>query len=521
MSHTPLLRALLRAAGQVDAAAGPRPPVSRRTLLKGSAVGAGSLAGLGAYTMASAPASHAAKAPSTLRVAVIGGGLAGLTAAYRLKVAGHTATVYEAAGRVGGRCWTDRGTFGGQTAERGGELIDSSHKQLRGLITELGLQSVDLLRAEPAGSAPIYHFDGAVYDQATAQADLTPVVAQARRDAAAAGFPTLYNSFTARGQQLDRMSIRDWINAYVPGGIASRVGQLLDIAYTIEYGAETSQQAALNLIYLFGYQNKVDIQLFGPSDEKFAVRGGNDQVATALAARLPGQVRLGTELRALARRTDGTWAVTVGPAGGGGTASTVVADRVVLALPFSTLRRVDLTGAGFPARKLQAIRELQMGTNSKLHLQFSSRLWYERGCNGETYADTGYQNTWEVTRGQAGTPGILVDYTGGRAGADFGTLTPAAYARRFLGQLEPVLPGITAKWNGKVLLDNWTTYPWTRGSYSYYGVGQYTTITGVEREAVNGCHFAGEHTSIDFQGYLNGAVETGERAAREIIAAVR
>jgi monoamine oxidase len=193
---------------------------------------------------------------------------------------------------------------------------------------------------------------------------------------------------------------------------------------------------------------------------------------------------------------------------------------VVLALPFSLLRQVDLSGAGFPARKSRAIAESRMGVNTKLHLQFTRRYWNELGSNGESFADTGYQCTWDVTRGQDGTQGILVDYTGGSVGADFGSLSPTDYARRFLGQLEPAMPGISRLWNGRVLLDNWAAYPWTRGAYSYWAVGQYTTIAGAEREAVRGCHFAGEHTSIDFQGYLNGAVESGARAAQEIITAV-
>jgi monoamine oxidase len=71
-----------------------------------------------------------------------------------------------------------------------------------------------------------------------------------------------------------------------------------------------------------------------------------------------------------------------------------------------------------------------------------------------------------------------------------------------------------------VSLDYWPGYVWTLGSYAYYAVGQYTTIAGVEREPVGKCHFAGEHTSIESQGYLNGAVESGERAATEIIDAV-
>jgi monoamine oxidase len=84
-----------------------------------------------------------------------------------------------------------------------------------------------------------------------------------------------------------------------------------------------------------------------------------------------------------------------------------------------------------------------------------------------------------------------------------------------------VLPGISPRWNGLATFDDWQTNPWTLGSYSFWRVGQYTAIAGVEGERENNCHFAGEHTSIDFQGYLNGAVESGERAAAEIYAALR
>jgi monoamine oxidase len=167
--------------------------------------------------------------------------------------------------------------------------------------------------------------------------------------------------------------------------------------------------------------------------------------------------------------------------------------------------------------KQTAIRELAMGTNSKLHLQFKKRHWESLGSNGLTYADTGYQNTWEVTRGQSGEAGILVDYTGGTIGASFGSGTVQQRAKKFLGQIEPVLPGLTAEWNGAATLDFWPAYLWTKGSYSYWQVGQYTKFSGAEGRKEGNCHFAGEHTSINFQGYLNGAVESGERAASEIV----
>jgi monoamine oxidase len=190
----------------------------------------------------------------------------------------------------------------------------------------------------------------------------------------------------------------------------------------------------------------------------------------------------------------------------------------VLALPFSILRSsVDFSKAGFEKLKVTAIREQGMGTNSKLHVQFKNRPWRALGYNGETFSDRGYQNTWEVSRAQAGASGILVDYTGGTIGASFGSGTPSSRAQQFLAQIEPVLPGVTKAWNGRATVDFWTGYPWTKGSYSYWKVGQYTKFAGMERERQGTCHFAGEHCSIDFQGYLNGAVETGERAVGEIL----
>jgi len=191
----------------------------------------------------------------------------------------------------------------------------------------------------------------------------------------------------------------------------------------------------------------------------------------------------------------------------------------VLALPFSILRGLSFQAAGFNQVKTRAINELGMGTNAKVHVQFASRFWRGQGCTGETYADTGYQNTWEASRAQPGTSGILVWYTGGSPGVAVGSGTPESQVQKnFLPKLEPVLPGAAAQWNGRVTRDYWTGYQWTKGSYSYWKVGQYTRFSGAEKERSNNCHFAGEHTSQDFQGYLQGAVETGERAASEVLA---
>jgi monoamine oxidase len=459
------------------------------------------------------PVAQAATAP---RIVVVGAGLAGLTAAYRLKQAGYAAQVYEASDRVGGRCWTIRGAFAdGQIAEHGGELIDQGHTELRQLVQELGLDLDNLLSAEPNGTEDTYYFDGGFYPVDQATTDLKGIWQQIHSDVSAASYPTLYTSFTQRGYELDQMSIAQYIDTYVPGGRASNLGQLLDVAYNIEYGAETNIQSALNMLYLLAYSGQGNLRIFGPSNEKYHVVGGNDQVPALLARALGSQVTLGSELIAIKRNADGTYALTFQQ---GSRTKTVTADEVVLALPFSIMRSsVDWSKAGFSPVKARAINELGMGTNSKLHVQFSDRHWYGLDNNGNTYADTGYQNTWEVTRAQAGKSGILVDYTGGTIGASFGSGTPTSRAQQFLSQIEPVLPGISAKFNGRATIDYWTAYPWTKGSYSYWKVGQYTAFAGAERERSGNCHFAGEHTSIDFQGYLNGGVESGERAASEIL----
>jgi monoamine oxidase len=448
---------------------------------------------------------------------VVGGGLAGLVATYRLQQAGYTAELHEASSRLGGRCWTIRGAFAeGQIAEHGGELIDNGHLQMKQLVQELGLDLDNLVQGEQNGTEMVASFDGAPYTFAQMADDLKQIWQQIHSDVSAASYPTLYTSSTQRGRELDAMSIADWIDAYVPGGMASKLGQLLDVAYNIEYGAESSQQSSLNMLYLIGYVGPGQFRTFGKSNEKFRVRGGNDQVATRLASLVAGQVTTGSELTAIKLNPGGSYTLTFRE---GSAPKTVVADIVILALPFSILRSsVDWSKAGFNSVKQTAIRELGMGTNSKLHLQFSRRLWRDQGLNGETYSDTGYQNTWEVSRAQPGTAGILVDYTGGTIGASFGSGSPSSRAKQFLSQLEPVIPGVTKAWNGRATLDYWTGYPWTKGSYSYWKVGQYTKFAGAERERSGACHFAGEHTSVDFQGYLQGAVETGERAAGDVLA---
>ena len=312
--------------------------------------------------------------------------------------------------------------------------------------------SLYLLAGEPNGTEDFYRFLGKPYTFDQATNDLKAIWQTIHQDLSAASYPTLYNSFTQRGLELDQITIYSYIEQVVPGGHKSPLGQLLDVAYNIEYGAETTVQSSLNMLYLLAFSGQGQLRIFGHSNEKYHVRGGNDQIVTRLAAALQGQITTGAPLQSIARNADGTFSLSFTGA------KAVTADHVILALPFSLLRKVDYKKAGFNAIKVKAITELPMGTNSKLHVQFDSRYWYTLGNNGNTFADTGYQNTWEVTRSQPGTTSSTTP------AAPWGRRAPTGRRRtdrNLLKQIEP-LPGIAAL-VGRATIDYWQI-PWTLGS---------------------------------------------------------
>jgi monoamine oxidase len=236
-------------------------------------------------------------------------------------------------------------------------------------------------------------------------------------------------------------------------------------------------------------------------------------------------------LVAITRNSDGSVTLTFDRAGGG--TVDVVADYVLLAFPFTVLRFVDYAAAGFDARKDMAIQQQGGGVNGKLNLQFSRRLWNEDGPwgrgSGSSFSETGYQASWECTRGDPGAHGILVKYTGGDTTRGMRQRHPYGNALdndvesdaiEALAQLEVVYPGISALWNGKAAGSMAHTDPRFYSSYAYYKVGQTTQIAGYERVRQGNVFFAGEHTSTDWLGYLDGAAAEGLRAGAEMVAAI-
>jgi monoamine oxidase len=198
-------------------------------------------------------------------------------------------------------------------------------------------------------------------------------------------------------------------------------------------------------------------------------------------------------------------------------------DAMILALPFTKLRQVKgLEGLRLGAEKLKCIRELGYGTNAKIMNGTTSRVWRSPDSglpapsNGDFFTDLRFQNIYETSRAQPGEAGILTNYLGA---------TPSITdAKTALDVFRADLPKMSKKIAesldpSAVIAWFWATYPYTLGSYASAKVGQYTTMFEVAAEpALHGrLQFAGEHTSSDFYGFMNGAVQSGNRAAAALI----
>jgi len=448
-------------------------------------------------------------------VIVVGAGIAGLTAAYRLQRAGLNVRVYDGQNRIGGRMLSLRNHFpGGQVAELGGELIDTNHSAIRNLASELGIELDDLSTDDPKLTGDVWYFDGAKRSERDVVDAFTPIAMRIESDLARIGDAEItWQTKSSAASELDRMTIAQWLDG---AGVSGWFRKLLDVGFTTEYGLEIDRQSALNLLMLI--QPKPEpFRIYGESDERFHVRGGNDRIPTALATSLGDRIELNAMLQRIRRRADGQLECTFDR---GASALTAAAPQVIVSIPFTMLRSVAIE-IDLPERKRRAIAQLGYGTNAKLMIGFSERTWRTRyGSNGSTLTDLPFQLTWETSRLQPGASGVLTNFTGGTYGAQLNAGDAHMRAGETAAQLDRIFPGLAAH-RGKEARMHWPTQPFVRASYASYLPGQWTTIRGVEGEPAGNLHFAGEHCSLESQGFMNGGCETGERAARAVLEQLR
>jgi monoamine oxidase len=513
--------------------------VGRREFLKGAGtVAAGVSAAALAGGVALEPRPALAATSKQPVIAIVGAGLAGLRAAHVLWTKyGWTSTIYEASSGVGGRCETQRHYWrNGLVAEMHGEFISSEHTSMLNLVKRFNL-TLDDTRAYAPGTSDTYWVNGARYAQAQLDADWQAWGWSLFHNAIqAAPWPQSYNSYNATGYQWDQMSVPQWMNQYLPGGTSGNFGGVCLQNVIDEYGGDPADQSALNLTMILGYDDSAQGNGYQPknspylagTDERWHVTGGNDQVVTGMVNQLPaGTIQTGQALVALKANADSTYTLTFSS---DSSTKQVTADSVILALPFKTLRNVDLSQAGLSPLKMTAISTLGMGTNAKIIMQFNGEPWVADGYTGTTYQDNGFISSgWQMVQsaasgGYTGPTALWTAYPGGNdtqsivntynLAQDSG-VPPVKMVKDTLRQLEPALPGVTAAYNGLAWYDFGLLDPYLQGGYSYWRVGQYTGFSGYEGVPEGRIHFAGEHTTQDFQGFMEGAVRSGERCASE------
>jgi monoamine oxidase len=443
------------------------------------------------------------------RIAIVGAGVAGLTCALRLEQGGVRAKLFDSWNRVGGRMFTARGMWADdQIVELGGELIDTGHDALRNLATELELTLDPILETAGSGIAQdTWWFGGMRVSDADIVTAFTPIAAQMAMDVAS-------EKDEAEFTRIDELGLGAYLDSLVD--LDPMLRTLLDVAYVGEYGREIDEQSPWNLLWLIDSETPDPFRVYGDSDEAFHIQGGNDQVPTRIAERLMSPIAL--EHRLVRVTEDGMGAFTLAFDRGMGTTHEETFDRVVFALPFTRLRDVEIV-PDLPAEKREIVDMLGMGTNAKLMGQFSDRVWRTTHmASGSVTTDNGLQLLWESSRGQMGSSGILTVFAGGRIGEMIGAGEAEMQMTSRLGSIEEIFPGSMAAYRAaSAVRMHWPTVEHTLGSYACFLPGQ-ARFSGLEGERVGNLHFCGEHTSVDYQGYMNGGVETGERVAAEILA---
>jgi monoamine oxidase len=509
-------------------------------MIRSQFIRAGTAAALGVAAAPEYVAWGASQARGSERIVIVGAGIAGLVTAMRLRDAGIAATVYESSARLGGRMHSERRYWDdGQHTEWCGAMVDSLHVNIHQLAHRFRQPLLDTYAARPPRARDTCFLDGRYYAMTAADSDFAEIYPILQNQLSKVDAETTYANATPMARRLDAMSMRQWIERYVPSGTSSQLGRLIDQSYRNEYGRETEELSALNLVMQLGqqrfYKENHQLNVLGYSDQRYILANGSQSLPEAIAAWLPaGSVRLQRRMLGIRKLAGGSYELRFDH---GGTIETVRADRVVIAIPFIALRALDYSSAGFDSEKINAIENLGYGYHTKLHLQFDRRAWmrathpWPEPTTGQIWTTLPVQSSLDFSLGQRGTQGLIEVFTAGSPAMLDTPAMPYARAgesdavqwhvRNFFEQLDRIWPGVSSSWNGKATFGNAQADPNILASYSCWLVGQCTTIAGHEARVQGRVHFAGEHTSVGYQGFMEGGAESGFRAADEILGEYR
>lgn len=496
--------------GTADSTASIQEVLTRRDVLRGAAIlGAAGVAG-SALAFLDSPRKLDAK----VRIAIVGGGIAGLSAAYHLKRAGLRAELYEAQPRIGGRINTRHTVLGGRlTTEVGASFIDSDHTDMLRLAKTFGIGMWDTMAKSEAKLQPAYYFGGKMRWNEEVLAAMKPFVARIARDQNKA-VANSYKSFNKLAGELDHQSADEYLKEI---GVSGWLYDFLDVALMTEMGTELHKLSALQAFGELGTNTSGPYDLFGSSDQRYATKGGNHQIPAALAEQVENQIHMNYWMESVRKTASGDYELTFSTPGG---VKTVTADYVIMTIPFKVLRDLEVE-ADLPALKKKAIAELNYGDNCKLILGFDTRFWRSQGTTGLFFTDLPIQSGWDSGWMQPTTESSLTLFFGGQVAINEAAKPAASRVLEYLPQIDQMYPGALKHYNNLYTQFNWPHYKYIRGSYSAYGIGQQTTFGGIEPVPVGNLYFAGEHCDPDNQGFMNAGAKTGRLAAAALVSAIR
>jgi monoamine oxidase len=420
--------------------------------------------------------------------------LAGLVAARGLVDRGARVTLFEARRRLGGRVLTARGgPLGTLHGELGGEFVDRTHERVRALANDLG---VALSPALESGFGVVI-----------ARGRQVRVQASQRREWDALG--------ELLREDLERFESEacSWHGSVAHSLAALTVDELLRARHASPHLRTFAK--SLRALYMAGPDDLSALVLLeqlregSPASMRSTrVKGGSDRLVAALAS----DRRFTVALEQRVRRVEHTGrSVCVTLESGSGQRAERRADYVVLALPLPLVREVEFDPP-LPERKRRALDSLSFGVGIKTLLRFESPWWRRRGRPRAYGSTLPIGAVWDGGEGQAGG-GLLTLLTGASSEREADALIShegrdrMLRSLRWLGRPEPPLGCVQAHWGRD---------RWARGAYAVFGPGFDPHDRELLGRAVGRVLFAGEHTSLDAQGYMEGAVESGERAAREV-----
>jgi monoamine oxidase len=430
------------------------------------------------------------------RVVIIGGGFSGLAAAYELSRAGYVVTVVEARNRVGGRVLSFSDLVPGKNVEGGGELIGSNHPTWVTYAKQFRLEFLDV--SEEDAEAPIV-LGGKRLSEETAEGLWEELDAAANTlNADAAKVPDAFEPWrTPNAQALDRRTLKSWIDE-VDASPLCKAG--LDAMMTADNGVITEWQSYLgNLAMVKGG----GLEKYWTDSEVYRCRGGNQQLARRLASAIGSERVLTRTPVTHVEVTDRLARVTL--AGG----RVLEADHVLLTAPPSVWNRIAF------APQLPETLMPQMGSNIKCLIALKNRFWRQAGLAPDSFTDGPLHMTWDGTDGQPGAGAALVVFSGGPAAEQTRDWASGSRIEQHVAALEKIYRGIRPAFVRARYMD-WPGDAWTKGSYSFPAPGQVTSQGPTLREGIGRLHFAGEHSSYGFMGYMEGALESGAAAARRI-----